>query len=138
MSWRHWLLKFSNGIWLVAVLLVVVLATYVALGRYLMPFVASYKEDVELRLEQLLGHPLEIGGIRGGWDGFDPVLFVREVQLVAEADVEPAFSMRDFRLRLNVWQSLRPREFIFQRSEERRVEEDRDHVGALLSSRKHL
>ena len=114
MSWRHWLLKFSNGIWLVAVLLVVVLATYVALGRYLMPFVASYKEDVELRLEQLLGHPLEIGGIRGGWDGFDPVLFVREVQLVAEADVEPAFSMRDFRLRLNVWQSLRQRKFIFQ------------------------
>jgi len=114
MSWRHWLLKVSNGIWLVAVLLVVVLATYVALGRYLMPFVASYKDEVELYLEQLIGHPLDVGGIRGGWDGFDPVLFAKEVRLAPVPDTESAFSIRDFRLRLNVWQSLRQRKLIFQ------------------------
>lgn len=114
--WQRWLIKLTNGIWLAAASLVVLLAVYVALGRSLLPLASLLQPELEELLGDSLGIPVRMEALRGGWDGFDPVISVRNFRLgegAGDPEQAASFQMRDFRLRLNVWQSLRHRKLIF-------------------------
>ncbi|MEO4045745.1 YhdP family protein [Pseudomonas sp. CAU 1711] len=62
-------------------LALVLAAFYVSLGRELTPLVAEYRDEVEREARTLLGLPLTIGSLEGGWSGFDPVLTAHDVLL---------------------------------------------------------
>ena len=63
-------------------LLLVLAALYVSLGRELVPLVAEYRDEVQVRAQAAVGMPLSIGHLEGGWSGFDPILTAHDVQLV--------------------------------------------------------
>jgi uncharacterized protein (TIGR02099 family) len=71
----------------VAVLLLMLLALYVSVGRELTPLVAEYQAEVEARAQQALGMPVRIGRLSGGWQRFAPVLLVHDVSLGEQSSV---------------------------------------------------
>lgn len=77
-----WLLRGSLSF---AVLLLMLLALYVSVGRELTPLVAEYQGEIEARAQQALGMPVRIGRLSGGWQHFAPVLLVHDVSLGDQA-----------------------------------------------------
>lgn len=65
----------------------VLAALYVSLGRELVPLVAEYRADAEIRAQQLLGMPLRIGELEGSWQRLSPVISVNHVEIGEEQDV---------------------------------------------------
>ncbi|WP_369987944.1 YhdP family protein [Pseudomonas xanthosomatis] len=88
-------------------LLAVLVALYVSLGRQLVPLVAEYRADVELKAEQALGLPVHVGALEGRWSGLAPVLRVRDLQLGEGSD---ALRLDDVKLVPDLWASLKARE----------------------------
>jgi uncharacterized protein (TIGR02099 family) len=88
-------------------LLAVLVALYVSLGRQLIPLVAEYRADVELKAEQALGLPVHVGALEGRWSGLAPVLRVRDLQLGEGAD---ALRLDEVKLVPDLWASLKARE----------------------------
>jgi uncharacterized protein (TIGR02099 family) len=77
-----WLLR--TMLWM-SVSLLILSALYVSLGRELVPLVSEYRLDAENKARELLGIPLQIGALDGGWQGFSPLLSANHVQ-VGEGD----------------------------------------------------
>lgn len=61
------------------VVLLLLLAVYVSLGRQLMPYAVNYRADVESRLEAAIGQQIRIGALRGSWSGLNPLLSLQQV-----------------------------------------------------------
>lgn len=91
----------------ICALLAVLVALYVSLGRQLIPLVAEYRADAELKAEQALGLPVHVGALEGGWSGLAPVLRVRDLQLGEGA---AALRLDDVKLVPDLWASLKARE----------------------------
>ncbi len=84
-----WLvIKLTQWIWYVTIVALVLVATYVALGRNFFPAVSIFKEDLEVRLTEVLGAEVQMRALQGGWDGFDPVLTLKQVEIRPFPDVE--------------------------------------------------
>ncbi|PUA45261.1 TIGR02099 family protein [Pseudomonas protegens] len=60
-------------------LLLVVIALYVSLGRELTPLVAEYQAEVEAKVQQAVGLPVQIGSLEGRWSGLSPILLAHDV-----------------------------------------------------------
>ncbi|MEG5264672.1 YhdP family protein [Pseudomonas sp. JDS28PS106] len=84
-------------------LLVVLAALYVSLGRQLAPMVAEYRVDLESRASTALAMPIRIGGLQGGWAGFDPIFTARDVTVGEGAN---ALHLDRVRVVPDVWKSL--------------------------------
>ncbi|WP_434456847.1 TIGR02099 family protein [Stutzerimonas urumqiensis] len=67
-------------LWL-AVVLLILLALYVSLGRQLVPLVAEYRPDIELRLARALGQSVSLGRVEGRWRGLSPQLLLHDVRI---------------------------------------------------------
>ncbi|AZL75435.1 YhdP family protein [Pseudomonas oryziphila] len=91
----------------ICALLAVLVALYVSLGRQLIPLVAEYRADAELKAEQALGLPVHVGALEGRWSGLAPVLRVRDLQLGEGA---AALRLDDVKLVPDLWASLKARE----------------------------
>ncbi len=63
------------------VVLLLLLAVYVSLGRQLMPYAVNYRADVESRLEAAMGQQVRIGALSGSWSGLNPLLSLQQVLL---------------------------------------------------------
>ena len=61
------------------VVLLLLLAVYVSLGRQLMPYAVNYRADVESRLEAATGQQVRIGALSGSWSGLNPLLSLQQV-----------------------------------------------------------
>ncbi len=71
--------KATQIVWYVALALLVLVATYVAVGRNFFGSVATFKDDLEVLLQESLGISVHIGEMQGSWDGLDPVLSLSNV-----------------------------------------------------------
>jgi uncharacterized protein (TIGR02099 family) len=107
------LLKKTFALLLTAsLILLLVLAVYVSLGRQLMPYVSNYHQDIEAQLSERLGQTLRFGVIEGRWSRFNPILTLRDVTISAPlsgAGAPPNFptlQVNNLSLELNAWASL--------------------------------
>ncbi|WP_430309162.1 YhdP family protein [Pseudomonas sp. PONIH3] len=91
----------------ICALLAVLVALYVSLGRQLVPLVAEYRADAELKAEQALGMPVHVGALEGRWSGLAPMLRVRDLQLGEGAT---GLRLDDVKLVPDLWASLKARE----------------------------
>ena len=101
-----WLLR---GCVSLAVLLLLMLALYVSVGRELTPLVAEYQGEIEARAQQTLGMPIRIGRLEGSWQHFSPILLVHDVSLGDEAS---ALHLEQIRVVPDVLGSLLNRQLI--------------------------
>ncbi|MEJ5863819.1 YhdP family protein [Pseudomonas farsensis] len=88
-------------------LLAVLVALYVSLGRQLIPLVAEYRADVELKAQQALGLPVHIGALEGRWSGLAPVLSIRDLELGEGADT---LRLDEVKAVPDLWASFKARE----------------------------
>ncbi|MCC6074717.1 YhdP family protein [Pseudomonas sp. GCM10022188] len=94
--------------------LLLLAALYVSLGRALVPLVAEYRGELEQRAAAALGQPLQVGALSGHWQGFGPLLELRDVQLQADGE---ALHLERLRLVPDVLDSLRTRSLRIARVE---------------------
>lgn len=113
-SWRRRLVgRVQNRLWLVSALLMLLVASWVIIGRQLMLLVPEFRVPLEEMLEERLQAPLEIRALRGHMDGLSPVFVLEDLRLPASeegqgltiehvaltVDVLPSLMQRDLRLR---------------------------------------
>ncbi len=86
MTFKSIVIKATQAVWYLAITLLVVVATYIALGRNFFGSVAAFKDSLEAKLNELTGAAVHIGELRGEWDGFDPVLKLTDVNVADPND----------------------------------------------------
>ncbi len=103
--------------WRMLVVAVVLLAAYVALGRFFMSQVPALREPILAELNQRLPFELQISSLSGGWSAFSPELtFADLVLLPREAGAEPV-ALGSGSLRMDLPASLSTRSLQLSRLE---------------------
>ncbi|MBT4493379.1 MAG: TIGR02099 family protein [Gammaproteobacteria bacterium] len=96
--------SFLRASWWIAVLLIVLIAIYLLLGRLFVYAAATNKEQVESLLHDAGLQYVSLGDVKGDWRVFDPVFECTDV--VLRRDEEVAFSIDHLRLRLSSFRSI--------------------------------
>ncbi len=66
---------------LLLVVAVVLLATYVSAGRQFMPAISNYAEFFENQIFEIVGVPVQVESLKGGFSGFSPVIEVNGLSM---------------------------------------------------------
>jgi len=113
-------------------LFVVLVALYVSVGRELVPMVAEYRADVEVKAQAAVGMPVNIGRLEGSWSGFAPVFVARDVMVGQGAGT---VRLDQVRAVPDLWASLKARQVRLARLEvdglQLSLNEDKDGHWAL-------
>lgn len=91
-----------------ALVVLVLVAVIVGVGRQLLPAVASYRHDVELRLSQQMGLHVQLGALQGEWEGLGPHFSLLGMELRdPQQPRQVLLTIPEIELRPSLWQSLR-------------------------------
>ena len=101
--------KLSRLLWAAAVALVVVLAMYVSLGRYLMSNIGSYQPLILDQINSRLPFTVNAKQVRGEWLTFNPVLVLTELELSFPDPGVPPIRLDEGRFILDTWESVTTR-----------------------------
>lgn len=98
----------------VSLLILLALAIYVSAGRQLLPYVADYRDEIELRLSEALGQHLQMGSVEAQLKRFNPVLSIEKVLIFPGTIDEPGPTLPIDRVsvELDVFASLLKRTWI--------------------------
>ena len=91
-----------------SLILLLILAVYVSLGRQLLPYVGNYHADLETQLSERLGQQLRFTSIDGQWRRFNPILTLHDVAIAsAQSNGDESLVQVDsLTLEVNAWASL--------------------------------
>ncbi|MFY9179229.1 MAG: YhdP family protein [Venatoribacter sp.] len=89
-------------LWATAVLLMVLLALYVSLGRQLMPTLSSWQPEVETWLSELLKQPVSLASLQGDWSGLSPTVRLQDLNIAGQEGIH----IQTLELELDVVSSL--------------------------------
>ncbi|MEJ2742043.1 MAG: DUF3971 domain-containing protein [Gammaproteobacteria bacterium] len=113
-------LKVVNALWLLLIVLLIIVALYVSIGRYVLTLANDHPERLEKLMAQALGQAVSIGKVEGHWHFLSPSLSVRDVvigraappstALATEGD-EGRLAIGFFHLGLDVFRTLSALEF---------------------------
>ena len=96
------------------VVVLLLLAVYVSLGRQLMPYAVNYRADVESRLSAQIGQQVRIGVLNGGWNGLNPLLSLQQVLIspLSRANAGQALLIDSVSLEVDVLASVLARQLV--------------------------
>jgi uncharacterized protein (TIGR02099 family) len=99
-----------------ALMLLMLVAVYVSVGRQLLPYAAQYREDVEASLSASLGQQVQIGVLEGSWLRFNPVLSLQQVLIfpVVSSPSEQLVLLDNITLELDALGSLLQRRLVLR------------------------
>ncbi len=103
------LLKKTVSLLLNAVLIVLLLlAVYVSLGRQLLPYLDTYRDAIVQELSVRLGQPVRVASLEGQWRQFNPLLRLQQVEVGAAGpeDAGSPLVISSLELELDAWASL--------------------------------
>ena len=98
----HWLLK---KIWIVAVILIVLFAVFMTLARFLTPWLAHYKPQIEKWASEQLQMPVKIGGLETTMHGFMPMFELDNVQVFNQDNDQSLLEVEQLYLSINTVKS---------------------------------
>jgi uncharacterized protein (TIGR02099 family) len=75
----------ANFTWVAALSFVILLAAYVVLGRQFFPAVSLYQSEIEALVKNETGITIDIGEIQGRWDGLNPVVELRSIEIIGQS-----------------------------------------------------
>ncbi|MDX1490210.1 MAG: YhdP family protein [Pseudohongiellaceae bacterium] len=81
--------KTLSSLIITAIAILLVLAIYVSAGRQLLPYVADYRDDIELRLGAALGQNVQVGAVEARLNRFNPTLTLDQVLIFTGTVDEP-------------------------------------------------
>jgi uncharacterized protein (TIGR02099 family) len=91
------------------VVLIVLLALYVSLGRYYVPLLGNYREVIVEQLTEMTGLNFRFSALRGEWQRFSPVIHIEDFTLLGSARGETEISpllIPELKIALDVFASL--------------------------------
>lgn len=80
-SLRHVALWWWHHLLTLALMVLVLVAIVVGLGRQFMPAISDYREMAEARLSRAIGVPVRIEAISGRWQGMGPFILIEGLSL---------------------------------------------------------
>lgn len=84
------MIRFLVGkFWLLCAGLIILCAVLLSIARLLLPYSASYHQEIEGWLSQAIGQPVEIGRLSAEWHGLGPHLLLADVSLIDAASGLP-------------------------------------------------
>ncbi len=99
----------------IGLLLLLALTAYLTLGRLLMPLVATRKEWFEQQGALMLGVPVTIGEIKGGWFRFGPSMVITNLRIGDPANPAQQHTIARVEMVLDVPTSLLARQPVVSR-----------------------
>lgn len=78
--------RIANVIWGVVLVLLVLVALYVVIGRQLVGSAGDYRQELEDLLSERLGQPVSIGQLEGKWQELDPVILLSDIEVMPGVD----------------------------------------------------
>jgi len=109
--------KLSRYLWASLIAVLVLVATYVSIGRMVMPRLGDYQQSIEATLSERLGMRVSAQSLQGGWQGFQPTIKLTGVSLApdpgAEQALNPALNIERIEMRLDALASLLSKKVIF-------------------------
>jgi uncharacterized protein (TIGR02099 family) len=89
------------------ILLIVLSALLILLGRLLAPLATQYRAEVEEWASDLMGQPVAVGRLQGSWRGLGPVLVLHDLQLFNPRSQRPSLHLKEVRITIGLLDSLR-------------------------------
>lgn len=110
--------RLTNVFWSLVVVVLVVSAIFVGVGRQLTDNIDAFRSDLENLLTDSLGYRVEIDELRARWHWLDPVLQASGVRLLTDsAEPYPLGSVSSLRIRLDTLKSLLRQRVVFENFE---------------------
>ncbi|KAF7775570.1 hypothetical protein PCIT_a1782 [Pseudoalteromonas citrea] len=94
-------------VWQVFAVALVVLAVFVSVLKYALPYANDYKHDIETLINKQFGVDLTIGAISASWQGTGPSLVLENLTFADNQNAPIALSIANTSLQLNVIESLK-------------------------------
>nr|WP_245217659.1 YhdP family protein [Rheinheimera maricola] len=94
----------------------VLLAVFISVLRYSLPYADNYKHHIERLINDRYGANVSIGELSAGWQKFGPALLLRNVTLLDDK-AKLQLNIAETRVRLDFWRSLRNRQLTAQHFE---------------------
>lgn len=93
---------FKAAFYLLATAILLIAAAAAALQFYFLPNIDQYKNQIDNQLTAQLGQQVNIGDIRSDWDGINPSLYVRKIEIF-DAQNRVALTLNDVETSLSWW-----------------------------------
>ncbi|MCH8498090.1 MAG: TIGR02099 family protein [Marinobacter sp.] len=111
----HWLRRAVGLTWLLVMVVLVVLAIIVSIGRQYANQIDGYRAELEQLLSEQLGQPVKVGRLEAHWQGIDPILDVYQIVLEhPDSGRKAAVELEHLRLRLATITSLLRWRLVFE------------------------
>ncbi|WP_339650234.1 YhdP family protein [Halopseudomonas pelagia] len=114
MHWQRWLKLTLDGLIVLLVVWLLLVAAYVSLGRQFVPAVADYQVELLDWVQEKTGRYILLDKLEGEMQGAQPVLTLHGLQV--HADANPAspvlFALEDVIARVDIWSSLWQRRLV--------------------------
>lgn len=111
---RRLMLGIVSSAGYLVLLALVLVAAYVGAGRLAMSQVDRFRGEIEQHLQELSGMQIRIGSLRGGWSAFDPVLQIRDIEIIRnQASPSGSLTLDTIRLQPDVIASVRQQRLVF-------------------------
>lgn len=94
-------------VWQIFAVALVVLAVFVSVLKYALPYANDYKYDIETLINKQFGVDLTIGAISASWQGSGPSLVLENLTFADNKNAPIALSIANTSLQLNVIESLK-------------------------------
>ena len=101
--------RLASALWGCIIILVVMLAIYVSVGRMLTANVAGFRTEILQALNARVPFIIEARQVSGEWQSFTPVIVLTELRLSIPGSSNPPLELSEGRIALDVLNSLRTR-----------------------------
>lgn len=114
MLWQRWSMRTLDGLMVLLVAWLLLVAAYVSLGRQFVPAIADYQVELLDWAQEKTGRFILLDGLEGEMQGAQPVLSLRGLQVHADdSPVSPVlFALEDVTARIDIWSSLWQRRLV--------------------------
>jgi uncharacterized protein (TIGR02099 family) len=104
---RKWVFKkLVSGFWITAVTIVVVVAFYVSVGRYVASVLPDLKQEILALASDQTNWEVEVDTVNGSWEAFAPSVVLEGMRLMSFDRSEKLLEVSSVELGLDLWSSI--------------------------------
>ena len=101
-------------LWLALALFLVLAAVMLSIVRYSLPYLNNYRDNIEQLVAEQFNQDIRIGALSADWSAFGPSLVLEDVELALGTAYPYELKVARTHLVLNLWQSIRQRDWILE------------------------
>lgn len=98
--------KLLAGAWYSFAAILVLAALLLTAARVLLPYVDSYRQEIEQLASESSGQPVRIAEMKAEWRGFTPYLIFTNIDLMDEQAEKSLLNFKSASAGIHLWQSL--------------------------------